>query len=238
MAVERYILICKGDRAAVLLSNNRRQIFDLFTVILSLIIPATIFAEYVYWEIEKRRNFLLQTPCIECYRERIQPWEYLGRIPGVHIPTIIACSFLYYKCIQQLRSSKQIARKDLLITAFIALLVAWVVMVTPHTAFVDYVNKGQTFGFSIVLWSEVHEVEYNLIEAGILTHALYEDVESRQSRLTQQRNYTIEAILRLFKMSFGFVNSILLVILIKPFNRPLLEKLKTVKSRLRERFGQ
>ena len=57
---------------------------------------------------------------------------------------------------------------DLLITAFIALLVAWVVMVTPHTAFVDYVNKGQTFGFSIVLWSEVHEVEYNLIEAGIL----------------------------------------------------------------------
>ena len=57
---------------------------------------------------------------------------------------------------------------DLLITAFISLLVAWVVMVTPHTYFVDYVNKGQTFGFSIVLWSEVHEVEYNLIEAGIL----------------------------------------------------------------------
>ena len=56
MAVERYILICKGDRAAVLLSNNRRQIFDLFTVILSLIIPATIFAEYVYWEIEKVRR--------------------------------------------------------------------------------------------------------------------------------------------------------------------------------------
>ncbi|XP_075261052.1 uncharacterized protein LOC142352804 isoform X2 [Convolutriloba macropyga] len=167
--------------------------------------------------------------CMDCYRDRIQTWEYYGRTPGVHVPTIIVCFLLYLKCIQTLRASKQIARKDLLIRAFVALLITWTVMVTPHTVFVDFVNKGQTFGFSRVLWIQMNDVSIEM------SGAVVDDIDSdpgKRLRQIESRNYTIEAILRLFKMSFGFVNSILLIILIKPFHKPLLDKLNTVRTKI------
>ena len=53
MAIERYILICKGSVSDQLLSKRRRIIFYSLTVILSFFAPILIIVEYVYFEIRK-----------------------------------------------------------------------------------------------------------------------------------------------------------------------------------------
>ena len=60
MAIERYILICKATSSNQLLSKRRRKTFYTIVVLLSFLIPALIFAEYVYYEIDKvMANFVI-----------------------------------------------------------------------------------------------------------------------------------------------------------------------------------
>ena len=52
MAIERYILICKGGEYEKLLNKWRRKLFYALTIILSFLVPALLFAEHDHQEID------------------------------------------------------------------------------------------------------------------------------------------------------------------------------------------
>ena len=51
LAIERYILICRGSDSTILLSRNRRRIFYAITVILSILVPflSVFYLTYLVW---------------------------------------------------------------------------------------------------------------------------------------------------------------------------------------------
>ena len=49
--------------------------------------------------------------CWDCFRRNSYSFEYYGRIPLVHVPACLVSAYAYYKCIVDLRKSKQISRK-------------------------------------------------------------------------------------------------------------------------------
>ena len=48
-------------------------------------------------------------------------------------------------------------------------------------------------------------------------------------------NIIVEALLRSLKVSYSFINSIVLIILLRPFNEPLVKLYKNLASYLKER---
>ena len=70
-----------------------------------------------------------------------------------------------------------IFQTDLLIRVFIALLVSWVIMVTPHVVFQDYVQRGNWYSFGTLMYvqSQVtfYESNYETVEVrSILSYRL------------------------------------------------------------------
>ncbi|XP_075242809.1 uncharacterized protein LOC142337460 isoform X2 [Convolutriloba macropyga] len=67
------------------------------------------------------------------------------------MPIFISCCYMCRQCVIQLNITKQIHRKDLLIKAFVGLLTAWFVLVTPYVIFQDFVMKGHGYSFATLL---------------------------------------------------------------------------------------
>ncbi|XP_075261571.1 uncharacterized protein LOC142353228 [Convolutriloba macropyga] len=112
--------------------------------------------------------------------------------------------------------------KDTLTRAFFTLLVLWVVLVTPHVAFQDKTLHGEMYSVGTLF-----EVQYSLVGYDNMWHVAQEHwnydefVAGREMERTRLYNSRVESALRSLKMSFGFVNSILLIVLMQPFQSPL-----------------
>ena len=61
---------------------------------------------------------------------------------------LTVCSYLYWKCIQTLKTSSHITRKKLLTIAFATNLACWAFTVVPHVTFEDFVMRERSPNFA------------------------------------------------------------------------------------------
>ncbi|XP_075253755.1 uncharacterized protein LOC142345552 [Convolutriloba macropyga] len=112
-------------------------------------------------------------------------------------------------------------------------------MVTPHLILQDFFLNGELPTFSTLLDTE-HRIklfkENNEQRPGYATfdkHWLYDDIyNSWKPHSVSATLFQIERPLRCLKMSFGFVNSILLIVLIKPLHEPIVGRVKFLREKL------
>ncbi|XP_075241339.1 uncharacterized protein LOC142336175 [Convolutriloba macropyga] len=109
-------------------------------------------------------------------------------------------------------------------------------MVTPHVVFQDYFLRGRLM--SIGTFMEAHYetlyIQRNARNDSMEWSYDYLLTDYRKARRTSATLWRIESPLRCLKLSFGFVNSILLIVMIKPFQDPVVASYKRIK----EAFGR
>ena len=129
---------------------------------------------------------------------------------------------------QKLKSMKQLDRKELLTKTFGILWVSWVITVMPYTI------KQAVF---------VPRGKFINLEAS-------ESIDTLLSKIVQAKTYgsqidlassyvyiaitILDSFLRTLKISYGFINSIILIILMKPFNEPILNGFKLISSKFKK----
>ncbi|XP_075253379.1 uncharacterized protein LOC142345283 [Convolutriloba macropyga] len=183
--------------------------------------PGLILSHYVVTE--HNQDYGDFKECFSCFRQHLFAIEIYGRIPLVHFPTIAISALLYLRCVKKLKASKQIQRKGLLIRVFILLLVSWTLLVTPHVVLQDLILEGKWFSFGTLMNHQYYDTFYENNWEHMQRHHSAEYWSSQREKHNLLVAYSVaEPILRILKMSFGFVNSILLIILIKPFHEPLI----------------
>ncbi|XP_075261660.1 uncharacterized protein LOC142353313 [Convolutriloba macropyga] len=219
MAIERYFLICRATRSGNIISKRNRKLVYCGLIAVIFGICGGILFQHGY-RVVKEYNELSGNPCYHCYRRESHWIEHWGRFPAVHLPTIFISICLYYKCIVVLKGSLTISRKDLLTRTFVALLVSWTVLVTPHVLFQDYVSKGRMYSLGTLMQS--HQDTFIFTDIFGYGETGQHFNEAVEKKITVARHTRIEAPLRCLKMSFAFINSILLIILMRPFHQPLI----------------
>ncbi|XP_075240224.1 uncharacterized protein LOC142335298 [Convolutriloba macropyga] len=230
LALERYVLICLGKKADLWLTRRNRLIFYSITVISSFLPSVLILTHHIYKQIYLgTREWRID--CWDCFRQESLPIENFGRIPFVHFPAVLTSTLAYYRCIAHLKNSKQITRKNLLTRAFCILLISWFVMVTPHAVFQDYFLKGRLFSIGTFMHAH-YETMYVERQIKNSTNPRAREYFVTDVLRLYRRNailWRIEAPLRCLKLSFGFVNSVLLIVMIKPFQDPIIATFQQFK---------
>ena len=126
---------------------------------------------------------------------------------GVQLLISLCCLFFYAKAAIDLRRGVQNSRKRSLMIAFACLWSFWVVMNMPFAVF-----ELKRFGTGILL-----TLKYS---TSALSNAAYDKAIGREAEITELGVF-MEQLLFGLKQSFAIVNSLLLIILIRPFQEPL-----------------
>ena len=135
---------------------------------------------------------------------------------------------------------KQLDRKELLSKTFAILWISWVLLVTPDilkeaitgSTSDERLNIGAAYTGSFQQFMDEFFIKKEQFEAL--------DYEWNSISLTHATMIlAIKASLRTVKISFGFVNSIILIVLMKPFHEPIIRLIqrlsniaKTVRSKV------
>ena len=137
---------------------------------------------------------------------------------------------------------KQMDRKEVLSKTFAILWISWVLLVTPDvlkealtgSTSDDRLNIGAAYTSSIQQFMDEFLLKKEKIE-GL-------DYEWNSISLTHATvMLALKASLRTVKISFGFVNSIILIILMKPFHEPiikLIQRLTRIAKKIRRKWSQ
>ena len=154
----------------------------------------------------------------------------------LYTPMVIVSGYLYWKTAQTLKTLKHNDRKDLLATSFISLWACWVICLTPYT-----IKTALFFSFK---WDYVEDTGYdelyhvdfyyfltksNFLDQSNQNGTFYQDISEKHRRFFQ-----LETSLRLLKISYSFLNSLLLIILLKPFNEPLIKIYRNSLNKLKQ----
>ena len=140
------------------------------------------------------------------------------------LPAATSSGFFYWHVIRVLRANKgnNRERKVALARAFFCLWISWVVFTLPHVAFqlyfVNFVKVG------------VHKEPYPP-EALIHVYSLI-SLPGIYLPRNSRTIVVVETALRILQQSYGFLNSVLLVTIMKPFQEPF-RKLLTIKANTR-----
>ncbi|XP_063725391.1 uncharacterized protein LOC134853345 [Symsagittifera roscoffensis] len=188
--------------------------------------------------VEKNSHFaqvLVETTCNDC----IQSDLFLKTIlpATVFLPLLVISGFLYQKTSTNLTELKQVERKELLATSFKILWVGWVICVTPYTI------KASLY--SLFKWdSEIDEYTGDASYVDFYWFLIYmvyggyhegESLANQREKYVQHRaNFILETLFRSLKISYSFINSILLIVLLKPFNQPLIKTYKNLVAYLKQ----
>ncbi len=134
------------------------------------------------------------------------------------IPAAIASGIFYWRILLAFKNGKLSKRKLTLTRAFFFLWVSWILCVVPYEAFdIYFLEDGGIYHLYIFKPEQLIEIS-NIIRTG---------VNDRYKRML-----VVESCLRMLKFSYSFVNGLLLLILIRPFAKPIVAFFKTVKSRI------
>ncbi len=135
----------------------------------------------------------------------------------LQLPVAVVSSILYARVGSKLMEGKTNARKRNLTIAFFVLWVLWLVLSLLYAFYEIY----QTF------WGEFGMIE-DLLRFEELTSANrdYPDYNDDPSP-----NYFAEISLFTLKQSFGFFNSLILIVLIRPFQQPILACIGKLRCR-------
>ena len=145
----------------------------------------------------------------ECYRSIDRTRDITLRL----VLSLTAATFsgvLYFKVITKLRSSRRSPRNDALVRAFILLYIMWLAFFLPYDALeLFYVTTERLTmykGLQIVAPVEIKKVAvYG-----------YDGFSGSIKRLA-----VVESVLGTARFSYGCFNSVMLLVLLKPFRKPL-----------------
>ncbi len=143
------------------------------------------------------------------------PWFMNSLELFLMLPVAVVSGGLYFQAIWVLKKGKSNARKTTLTWAFFALWAAWRLCVFPYEMFDIYFMKNDRMGFGNYL-VKPRQLIFSVINFG------------DRSEHNVSRTVFVESVLWTLKLSYSFVNSILLLILVRPFAEPLKSAVKWI----------
>ena len=146
----------------------------------------------------------------------------IGVRSGVFASAAVLSGVLYFCIIRALRNTRQSARKTALARAFVALWLSWLFCLFPYqTLELFYLEFRKSYTY-LMQQNRVHDPAPMMFKDLILKdNDLYTGAA--------KRFIIVEAFLGVVMFSYGFLNSVLLLVLLKPFWEPaekLLNKLR------------
>ena len=164
----------------------------------------------------------------------------------LHFPSLIVSGVLYWKIWKRLKSLKQLDRKDTLSLCFIFLWVSWMVLVLPYVlkhAFLDSPLDG-IFSFQSDVKRQTASAE-QFIDTFLMPKVMplsydyslhfteWHEKSKDKSVEMMTAVFMVDTFLKTLKLSFGFFNSAILIVLIKPFYLPLIKSIKTIVKKMK-----
>ena len=158
----------------------------------------------------------------------------------IQLVVAILTGYMYYRTISTLKQMHQCERKKLIVRSFALLWLAWAITSFPHAifdaVFGRYVFKdfmGRTVDLNtngLIKYSSIANM-YKIIYAALRKGVPLDNLKQFEFAKTL---LIIDKCLRYLKMSYGFVNSILLIVLVKPLHEPLLKFLKKFSESMKK----
>ena len=142
--------------------------------------------------------------CRECIFRSYKNLEIILKYLPVHIPVVFVSGFLYLKVNIQLRQSRN-NRKQTLTVAFMVLWVSWIACSAP-------------FGIYDV-FLELKDIK-GVLDEDLFT-LLQRATSTREDIFDAEQIYVILTALRSLKHFYGFINSVCLIVLLRPLQAPL-----------------
>ena len=171
-----------------------------------------------------------KTNCLsfQCYFCFIPDIVYRVIAPSVlQLSAILVTGFLYCRVVITLKTVRSVDRSKLITKTFIFLWLFWTPTSVPYILFLatkelvfrksDEFIEGSFYGVMVSL-----SVRVNLF--GYYIFSTYD--EELISLTNTKRLWFVEIGFRTLKVSFGFINSLLLIVLFKPFHEPIVKILK------------
>ena len=162
----------------------------------------------------------------QCFYCLLPRYVYQIVMPvSLHFPAILLSGIFYWLAIKTLNKSKSINRSGLITKVFAIQFVFWTITSVPYLVF----RATDDLGF----WRDQDNVEqgsfYFLmsklsLKVNVFDYSDYNDIPLD----VINRLWLSEKVFRTFKISYGFINSLLLIILLKPFSRPIKQLLKKI----------
>ena len=138
----------------------------------------------------------------------------IGLRAAVFVPAALLSGFLYLQVIQQLKAGPQNDRKAVLSRAFIFLCISWVVCVAPYQALEVYYLDFRTNYFDPLN-------HHQLLDKSPMDFKQLSQRDNFYYNAKQKTFILVEGFLAVLLFSYGFLNSLLLLILLKPFREPI-----------------
>ena len=138
---------------------------------------------------------------------------------------------LFYKCQKILslpyKAAGNFMNPGLLTKAFACILLLWMVLVLPHVCFIDFKQKGN-FANIGHLFKNSNKVSYFTNQ--YMEFFQQDDPHGIQDSKSRIRLIIFDAILRIMRFSYGFVNTLIVMVLTKPFHKPLQKITKNMRK--------
>ena len=173
--------------------------------------------------------------CQSCVRNSIKDIEPFIRL-FLTIFVATTCCALYYRSSRTVLASKQIDRKTLLTAVFAAIMILWMILVFPHVFYVTFIAKHEfePFFIGLAFYGASKQMQHFANSAYFLVGPGADYAANIQSSFENEAKHIIvDLVLRVLRMSFGILNTVLVLILLKPFHEPILKFLHKMRKTLK-----
>ncbi|XP_063728696.1 uncharacterized protein LOC134856277 [Symsagittifera roscoffensis] len=203
MSFERWVIVCKPHSVKQILSRKNKIIYYSLISLCAVIVPSCVVGDYI---LNMRFDNTYDTVCDECWLQ----WNvYSKRIIefAFFIAAGILAGFFYFNIIQTLRNVRQTTANRKLTKAFGFLYLSWICCVLPHLIFDSYL---------------LYDMESNDSHWGSDVRRYFEDLAiSTKQWNTKYHSFTVlSPALMALKHAYGFINSVLLIVMLRAFQEP------------------
>ena len=131
---------------------------------------------------------------------------------GVFIPAVVICGYLYAHTFVILLKAKQNPRKIPLLVAFVLLWLLWILCFVPYEIldlyFVQFHQQNDSY-YNCRLGTHSHPSEFR--------RTFLDSKMPHEPDTVAIRFLIVEALLRVLKFSYGFINSLIVIVVIRQF---------------------
>ena len=135
----------------------------------------------------------------------------------LQLPVLIISAVLYCLVTKQLLSGRGNTRKNRIVGLIIILWVTWVILTVPYSVYEMYQSTLGRAG--------MFETGDNFKE---LYSRHYDPAEVHRFMDNYKTSYSLEMLLFIVKQSFSLFNSVLLIVMIRPFYEPIFTKAELI----------
>ena len=147
---------------------------------------------------------------------------------GVFVPAVTICGYLYAHTFVILLKAKQNPRKIPLVVAFVLLWLLWILCFVPYEImdlyFIQFHKQTK---------------EYYQCMSGLTSHpselrrVLFDIQTPHKPNPEVTKFLIVEALFRVLKFSYGFLNSLIVIVVIRQFQDPLVAALSRIRFGLK-----